>query len=231
MTTLNAYLTRHYLTAPQLAQRCRLDPGALDALLAAGLLPAPAYVVDPAGTLRSFVFGALAAADAAPGRYFHPAQQHWVAVALQAIARHGRDGAGAALQRDFTTAYGAALATLHDALWPLPDRVDRSGGTLADGLRQRTDSAWTHFQQGTFQVCVAEPLSAPAIARKEVLQHKLAQLTDGGVRTGFSLAERAPLLALMDALAAASMPFSPADYPLSSRKRLIDDLRPRLSFA
>ena len=51
------------------------------------------------------------------------------------------------------------------------------------------------------------------------------ELTGNGSRVADTEDGKRELLALIEAYARASMPFSPAEYPYSSRKRLVDDLR------
>jgi hypothetical protein len=46
-----------------------------------------------------------------------------------------------------------------------------------------------------------------------------------GTRVPYGDRDDERALALIEAYASASMPFSPVEYPLSSRKRLVDDLR------
>ena len=77
-------------------------------------------------------------------------------------------------------------------------------------------------------MCVANPVSAAAIAHEEVLQEKLTQSSDNGSKTMFSPQLAQATHALIDAYAAASMPFSPIEYASSSRKRLVEDLRANL---
>lgn len=224
MTDLDTYLARHYLTEPQLAEAAAISPDDVDALIGARLVPAPSYVVSAQGTVSSFVFGDMAAPGARAGRYFHPSQCVWIAVARHAIANcvQGR------LQQQFGAKFGAALAMLNHTTWRLRDSFADDGTPIADGLRARTDAAWTHFLNGTFGLCVANPISEAHIAYKEVLQEKLSAQSDNGRRSLFAPPEVAPMLELIDAYAAASMPFSPVEYGRSSRKRLVEDLRPRL---
>jgi hypothetical protein len=148
------------------------------------------------------------------------------------VARHAiANCAQGRVQQQFGAKFGAALAMLNQTTWRLRDSFADDGAPLADGLRARTDAAWTHFLNGTFGLCVANPISEAHIAYKEVLQEKLTAQSDNGTRTLFAPPEVAPLLELVDAYAAASMPFSPVEFGRSSRKRLVDDLRPKLQHA
>jgi hypothetical protein len=107
----------------------------------------------------------------------------------------------------------------------MSDLDNYDGAPLADGLRRRTDTAWKYFLNGTFGLCVANPISEAHIAHKEVLQEKLAQQSEGGEKTVFSPQQIVAMHELIDAYAAAAMPFSPIEYGVSSRKRLVEDLR------
>jgi hypothetical protein len=219
MTQLDNYLAAHYLTTTQLAVAAGLTVAELDAMVANRLVPAPSYVVEPNGTVVSFVFGAMAAPGTKPGRYFHPAQLAWLA-----RARNGL-GTEAHAKGEFTTAYAAALATLNSTTWRLVDSFDALGAPIAAGLDIRLEAAWTYFLNGTFGLCVANPVSEAAIAYKEVLQEKLMALSENGEKRVYPAQQARAVQELIDAYAAAAMPFSPIDYPVSSRKRLVEDLR------
>jgi hypothetical protein len=80
-------------------------------------------------------------------------------------------------------------------------------------------------RRGTFALCVANPISEAHIAYKEVLQEKLAQQSESGAKMVFSPQEVFAMSELIDRYAAAAMPFSPIEYALSSRKRLVEELR------
>jgi len=231
MTELDTYLAQHYLNEAQLTAVAALGPGELEELIRGRLVPAPSYVVTDGGTVRSFVFGEMAAPGAMPGSYFHRSQAVWIARA-RSVAGAGGDAAAhdveAVLKAQFTASFAAALAAFNLATWRLPDSFDDAGAPLAEGLRKRTDSAWTYFLNGTFGLCVANPVSEAHIAYKEVLQEKLVQLSDNGARTAFTADQARALAQLIADYAGAAMPFSPVEYPVSSRKRLVDDLRARL---
>lgn len=222
MTDLNNYLAKHFLTDAQLATTAAIPVSELYALIGNRLVPAPSYVVSDIGRLSSFVFGEMDAPGAKPGRYFHPAQLVWIAAARVALASGAHD-AEARLRAQFTARFSAALATLNLTTWRLRDSFDDNGAPIA-GLIERTDSAWEFFLNGTFSLCVANPISEAHIARKEVLQEKLTQLSENGSKTRFPPHQERLMRDLIAAYAAAAMPFSPIEYPLSSRKRLVEDL-------
>lgn len=231
MSDLQHYLAQHYLNDEQLAAAAALPVTELDQLIAGQLVPAPSYVVGDAGTVRSFVFGEMAAPGAAPGRYFPPSQLVWIALAQAAIADGGAPKAAARLREQFVLKFATALASLNLSLWRLHDSFDDQGTPIADGLQVRTDNAWKYFLNGTFGLCVANPVSEAHIAYKEVLQEKLTEQSANGSRTDFTPTQAQEMRALVDAYAVASMPFSPAEYALSSRKRLVEDLRARIDAA
>lgn len=223
MNETDAYLHRHYWTAERLAGACGLEPGQLDALLDDGLVPAPSYTVAADGGLWSAAFGEFPEAGATPGRYFHPGTVAWVARAREAAAQGDTDTARAALEQRFRHNFAVALADLDRGLARLPDSFDEQGAPLAAGLNARTADAWDAFRQGIFGLCVADPGSEHAIATKEILQETLGARRQALAEAGASPESRADLPGLIARYAAAAMPFSPLEYPRSSRKRLVED--------
>lgn len=228
MSDLDIYLAGHYLNGDQFAAACGISTGEVAALIQGRLIPAPSYVVTEAATLRSHAFGEMPAPGSTPGSYFHPAGVAWVAIARRAVADSGYEAGQGKVKERFAANFQAALAELNATTWRMRDSFNDDGSPLVDGLLARTDAAWEHFLRGTFGLCVANPSSEAAIARKEVLQEKLTQLTENGAKTEFPRQDIAALLDLIDAYADAVMPFSPIEYPVSSRKRLVDDLRGRI---
>lgn len=228
MHPLDTYLDQHYLDAVQFATHCGIDPAELDALIAAQCVPAPSYVVSGGTTVHSAVFGALPAPGARNGHYFHPATATWVARAHQLRADVGDAAVSAQMRCMFARRLRIALARCNRTLWRLPDSFGADGSERSPGLERRLQAMWAHFLQGTYGLCVAVPSDEAAIARKEILQEKLMALSDNGTHERFDASERKQLLRLIGAYARASMPFSPVEYPRSSRKRLVDDLRARL---
>lgn len=209
-TELDRYLGKHYLNADAFAQACDIAVDELHDLIRRELIPRPSYVVRD-GTLTSYVFGTLPAPGSTDGQYFHPGMAPWVAKARHDLVTNGVEGAGERARSTFIDAFVTAL------------------GELDKSLHRLADSAWEHFQQGTFGLCVANPVDALAIARKEVLQEHLTVATQNGAKRSFDAAEIAIVRELIDDYAAASMPFSPIEYPRSSRKRLVDDLLPAVA--
>jgi hypothetical protein len=225
MTELNNYLAKHYLNEAQLTAAAAIGIDELDALIDQRLVPAPSYVVTESGKVVTFVFGEMEASGSTPGRYFHPSQLVWIAKARHAVASGAAHDAEARLKARFTANFAAALATLNLTTWRLHDSFDDDGAPITDGLLTRTESAWKYFLNGTFAMCVANPISEEHIACKEILQEKLTQLSENGSKTMFSPQRARAMHELIDAYAAAAMFFSPVEYPLSSRKRLVEDLR------
>lgn len=225
MTDLDDYLAQHFLTEGQLATAAAISLPELDALISADLLPQPSYVVGNDGTVRSFLFGELAAPGSTPGSYFPPANLAWIALAREALAYGTAQEAHQLLKEQFMLRFAAALATLNHTTWRLPDCFTDHGAPIATALRARADSAWTYFLNGTYGLCVANPVSEAHIACKEVLQEKLERESDSGRKALFTPRQVVQMHELIGAYAALCAPFSPVDYPFSSRKRLVDDLR------
>jgi hypothetical protein len=231
MSDVHAYLARFFSTKPTFAKACALSVQAVNRLLEHQLIPAPSYIVRD-GAIQSHLFGKLPAPDVIESEYFHPDMVGWTRRAVQLQEAVGLHAAQAALKARYEASFLSALAQLDRSLWRLKDTFRDDGSLIQEGYEARCAETWDNFMQGTYGLCVAHPVSELAIARKEVLQEKLTTLTANGARKDYSDAELPELLRTLDEYDHAAMPFSPLDYPLSSRKRLIDDvrtlLRPRL---
>ncbi|MQR00906.1 DUF6058 family natural product biosynthesis protein [Glaciimonas soli] len=229
MSDLNTYLAKNYFNAEQFAAACDMTVSELNALIQASLIPAPSYVVTPSATVRSHVFGEMAAPGAIPGDYFHPANVVWVNVAREIVARNDHQTPFASLKERYCSHFQKALSDLNITTWRLKDCFHDDGAPIKEGLHIRTEFAWEQFLLGTFGLCIANPISEAEIALKEVLQEKLVALSENGSKITFNQTDAKMMLTLIDAYQNAAMPFSPVEYHLSSRKRLVDDLRRQIN--
>lgn len=228
MTDLDAYLQRHYRSAEQLAAACATTPQTLAELVRHRLVPAPSYSVCAQGRLHSAAFGEFADCGARPGDYFHPGNGAWVALALRVCDDRPMQAAQDELQARFRSGYAAALRDCDRRIGRLRDAFDDNGEPIAAGLDARTAEAWAALVDGIYSLCVADPSSERAIAEKEVLQETLTALHADPAASTWPDQEKARVRGLIDRYADAAMPFSPLEYPRSSRKRLVEDFRAAL---
>lgn len=227
MRDLNEYLTQHFVNAERFAEICRLSQGDIRDLIRERLIPKPSYVISNS-QIHSYVFGSMPAGGAAEGEYFRPEHAVWVAIARQVLERTDRRRAHDELKRRFSENLARALRDLDRSTWRLRDSFADDGSPIEHGLASRVDGMWTHFLEGTYGLCVSDPTTEAAIARKEVLQEMIVELSDNGARKSFSSEEARTLLLAIEAYSEAAMPFSPVEDARSSRKRLVDDLSARI---
>lgn len=228
MSELELYLNKYFLNKAQFAAACHISEAELNDWLEAQLLPGPSYVVTEKSTIHSAVFGESDAANTTAGEYFRASNTVWYSRAKQLVVEHGWTAAPKLMKQEFMREYVAALTELNAKVWHLPNCFKQDGTPDNAGLIENAEFHWKHFLLGTFGICTANPVSEANIARKGVLQEKLSHLTENGNKDDFTADEAKELLPLVDAFAEAAMWFSPAEYPRSSRKRLIDELRPRI---
>lgn len=203
---LSDYLQQHFVDKPTFASLAGITPDRLDRLIAAEAIPGATYTCD--GTsVHSAVFGGIEINEPLTGEFFRPECVRWAKIAAAAPSGAERATVLAALTRELRVA-------LRDSL---DDPV---------AIEEKIHDFLPGFWDGTFGLCVSDPSSGEGIARKEMLQAKLTALTANGSDPSPAGISRKELLRLIDDYAAAAMPFSPAEYARSSRKRLVDDLRP-----
>jgi hypothetical protein len=221
------YLERYFAPETAFASACGFDADGLRDLIAAGLAPAPSYVVAD-GHIASYVFGRTPTEDAPPGAWFARGSEAWVGRAQAAIAVSGREYAGARLHADFKRAYRDAMRAAHASEGAIPGFARDDGGFDDAAFECSFDAIWTHFLAGTFTLCVRDANDAPTICEKEVIQLRLVAATDNGAKRIYTATESSSIRALIARYLDASMPFSPAEYDRSSRRRLVADVLPHL---
>ncbi len=205
--SLSSYLQQHFVDKATFAFRVGISSERLDELVVAQAVPSASYVCDPQ-TVRSAAFGAIASSESLHGEYFRPECVRWAKIAAEAP----RGSERAAVLAELTSELSAALQ----------DCCDED----ATAIEARIHGYLPHFWNGTFGLCVADPSSGAGIVRKEVLQERLTRLTANGSNPSPDGISRQELLQLIDDFSRSAMPFSPAEYARSSRKRLVDALRP-----
>ncbi|MDT3485899.1 DUF6058 family natural product biosynthesis protein [Stenotrophomonas maltophilia] len=203
--SLTTYLQAHFLPKDVFAAFCNVSEERLSHLIEVGAVPEPTYTCKE-GTIRSAVFGSIPISENLAGEYFRAECARWAR-----IADHASPGGERA----------AVVAVL------LQEMEGYMAGVLGDAsaAREKAELLLPHFFNGTFGLCIADPSTGAGIARKELLQDQLVELVSDERTPLEARVDKQALLALIDDYARASMPFSPAEYDRSSRKRLVDDLR------
>lgn len=195
------YLHTHFLTRAQLLAACATDGAHLDALTAAGTMPAPSY------RLRVRIDCASCFGDHAEDQALD-----WYAAGYVDWLRMLLDGEPDPYAR-FAARYRAAL-----------DALPRFGMDAKDALKTDAHlrSEWRHFIAGTYGLCTRSGLPGD-IAAKELAIRVIRTLTDDGRPLGAD--ERGRLAQAVDLLDGASSPFAPHERARSSRARYVDMLR------
>lgn len=207
--SLKNYLEKHFVDKPTFALLADISEERLDQLIEAGAVPAATYICD-GRSVRSTAFGTTDVLEPVTGQYFRPECVRWVRIADQAPAGSEKAAVETKLKDELRAALSAS-GFLNPA--------------DATAVETRVQAYLPSFFNGTFGLCVADPSTGSGIVRKEMLQERLTAITDNGSNPSPSEISRSELLRLIDDYAGSAMPFSPAEYALSSRRRLVDDLR------
>lgn len=206
---LQTYLQDHFVDKTIFASLAGISTDRLDQLIAIGAIPNATYVCDGV-SVSSAVFGNTPIQQPLIGEYFRPECVRWARIADQAPSGSESEAVMAELKNELRTALQGHFES-------------------DDAIESRIQSYLPYFLDGTFGLCVADPSTGAGIARKEVLQEKLTALTANGSQPAPAGTTKEELLKLIDDYADSAMPFSPAEYERSSRKRLVDDLRPAVA--
>jgi hypothetical protein len=222
------YLAENFVSLERLAENAGVTPDRVLELVHARCVPRHSYELKRTVVISSFVSGDTPVLEGAVRRFYAPALAHWIRVAEAPAARLPLDAVAARMRATFRADYRRALLELDRHGAELMECCTPEG-TLDEGrFATAFDEVWTHWLEGTYGLCVRSPLSAKDVLRKELAVARLARLTLDGKKQIFTSDERAAVLRAVAEYDAAAMPFAPHDYPRSSRKRLVDDVWPRL---
>ena len=210
--SLAAYLKEHFVDKPTFASLASISVQRLDQLIAAGAIPRATYICD-GKSISSSAFGMIEIPESIVGEFFRPACIRWVHLADS--APNGSEKL--AVESKVADEIRTALITLGER-----DPV---------AIETRVQTYLPSLFDGTFGLCVSDPSTGSGIVKKEILQERLTAITENGTNATPSDLSKSELLRLIDDYAQAAMPFSPAEYARSSRKRLVDDLRPSVAKA
>lgn len=203
---LETYLRNHFVDKATFVSLAGISIERLDQLIAAKAIPCATYTCKGI-SVYSAVFGDTLIKESLTGEYFRHECVKWVKIADQAPSGSERTAVLSQLVEELRT----SLEEYHSS---------------KDTIEATIQGYLPYFFNGTFGLCVADPSTGAGIVRKEMLQEKLIELTANGSLPSPANLSKEELLELIDDYADSSMPFSPAEYEHSSKKRLVDDLRP-----
>ena len=217
-----SYLDLHFCTKQEMAGLANISTAQLDSLIAAGIAPQPSYVVA-GNSLTSAAFGELSCTDLREGGYYRRAAVPWV----ERAAKYGPENTESFFEQ-LKRELGVQLQKANSSIVRLSDSFDETGVPISEGLSQRLNAMVSSYSSGVFSICIAEVGKAEGIVRKEILQEKLQLLFDK-TEINATESEGDDIIRDVASYADACMPFPPIEYPISSRKRLLEDLPARLN--
>ena len=204
---LSTYLQNHFVDKFTFASLAGISIERLDQFIKVKAVPSATYICDGI-SVSSAVFGTTPInGPSLTGEYFRPECVRWVKIANQSPPGSERTAVLSELEKEFRVC-------LEKHCIPKETIETKIQGYLP------------YFFDGTFGLCVADPSTGAGIVRKEMLQESLMERTANGSLSSAANSTKEDLLRLIDDYADSAMPFSPAEYERSSRKRLVDDLRP-----
>ncbi|MBN3494601.1 DUF6058 family natural product biosynthesis protein [Vibrio neptunius] len=221
---LQDYLNTHYLRRSELAERLSVRAEMLTQLIASGMLPSWSYKVEK-GSVYTQVFGQHSAHGCVSDEYFSPCVIDW-------YHRHRRQfpdyenipNLSDQLRGQFLLTFAETASANVGFRTVFAEAVFAEAMNDSDTMQTMAASTWQHHLQGTFGVCVRQPSSVVKLVEKQVAVAALTRITNNGQKNTYTEQERCDWLQWVSIYDQVAMPFSPVDYPLSSRKRLVDDV-------
>jgi hypothetical protein len=204
--TLQAYVERHFIELPDLAERAGTDAAMVRQLIAAGVAPQPSYRIWPNGAFSSPIGGAHGGEPAGLATdWYSPAATWWLRRALGMTETPPE--IAALFAEGFVVDFVSQLSSLPDGHLAYPD-VYRDGELSTAAATTLAQAEWADWINGGYGVCLRHWSAADAIA-KMLQRGRVIALTNGATRESLSPVDRIALLDAMERLEAVMLPFAP----------------------
>ena len=222
------YMDKYFVEEKKLADTLKISTSQLLKYTELGVIPSYSYHIISEDWVETVVFGKLQIEQGIPGKYYSKSVQHWFNNAQKVVEHCPSDQIREQLQNQFQLEYSQQIKQLPKLTQLLPDLFDDHGILLEALLKNKAEQTWNDHLSGSYGLCVVKPSSVSAIIEKQIAVRRLANATENDNKQKFNSAQQAEFLMAAEKFDQVAMPFSPADYPLSSRKRLLDDIKTRL---
>ncbi|MCJ8338098.1 MAG: DUF6058 family natural product biosynthesis protein [Pseudomonadales bacterium] len=222
------YMDKYFVEENKLADTLKISTSQLLKFTKLGVIPSYSYHIISENFLETVVFGKLQIEQGIPGKYYSKSVQHWFNKAQKVVAHYPSNQIRKKLQNQFLLDYSQQIKQLPKLTQLFPDLFDNQGTLLEPQLKNKAEQTWNDHLNGSYGLCVVNPNSVSAIIEKQIAVRRLASATENGNKSKFSQQQQTEFFVAAEKFDQVAMPFSPADYPLSSRKRLLDDIKTRL---
>ncbi len=227
--SVRSYLREHFISLDDLAKKAGLKRGQVLNLIEYHCIPKASYTVSETQTISSDVFGAALLVEKPTEQYFPLSEVSWIRRAQQFPETMPLEDIARNLKAAFRSEYREAIVCLAREKGLNPRKIFTADGSVNEAVLERYfEDTWQEWRNGTYGVCVRQADSVERIAKKQIAVQDLEQLTHGGAKDTFTGAEIARVRDAIMNFDDIAMPFAPHDVAISSRQRLVNQVRPRL---
>lgn len=220
------YLHNHFVTLSQVAEESHVSPERVLTLVEHRCIPRHAYEWTEKVCIRNGVFGEHVLQEEAT--LFYPRASVLLVLRAEDFARtQGLHEVASAMKTWMKEHFQKRFQSLAEARVAFPHCFLKNQLDPQAFARQ-FEEVYRDWIDGVHGICVTDAASPATVATKEVLQTYLSLQTANGTRTEFTSEERERLTAAVEQYAQVLMPFSPHEYPRTSRKKWVDDLTTQL---
>lgn len=217
------YLNEYFISRIELEQTLGVDNNELTELIRCGVIPSWSYKIEY-GILYSHVFKFIQVSNCRDDEYFSPYVIDWYYHNLTLFPDYkATENIKKKLRSQFLDAYMEEVNANESFKKAFPEIIENP-----ESFQRRANDTWLHHLLGTFGVCVKKPSCIRQIIKKQVAVSVLCKVTNDGERSEYTDNELIELYKWFDAYDKVAMPFSPADYDKSSRKRLVDNVKDKI---
>lgn len=191
-----SYISEHYIGIDELSKLSGASRERIEELVATRCIPPHSYELNLQATVTS-AFGRYQLNDE-PVRFYHRSLADWIHVAETLASKHPLAEVSRLVQEKFAADIKTVLG---DRPWPWERQIDH---------------AWDFLMDGSFSLCVKE-LSVEHMMTKELARATIRSIVKPDPDHQLSPNERNMLVETLQDYDSVTLPFSPHEYPESSR--------------
>lgn len=220
-----AYLTTHFCELDELATLANTPSEVIKTYINLGCIPDFSYRLETSMRLFSNLFGDIADGENDFHYFYARNNTAWITRANNIAARHGIDNVARVLTDEMRIRFKKLFIENNAYLYGFEYLFDINQTLLDDVFEKEFQEILFYWRNGTYSLCVKNMVNEDRLFHKKLTQRWLKKLTHDGTKKEYTSEEKANLKIALAKYEEYIMPFSPFEYPMSSKKNLVDNIK------
>lgn len=218
------YLTNYFCQIDELAELSKTKANIIKHYIKIGCIPDYSYRIKIPLELSSALFGELIHN---PDQYYYfyaKGNVNWIHRANKLVEEYGVEECTNQLINEMRIKFRQLFIENKTYLYGFDYLFDNEQSINEVAYEREFQDILLYWRNGTYGLCTQNMINEESLFHKKLTQKWLKKITQDGSKKIYSAYEVEELKMALMKYESCLMPFSPLDYPLSSRKFLIDDI-------